>query len=87
MSFRFFSVHSCHRLNTLLLSRVDHTGPGMHTFFVCLWKREKCANRFHVPGWQTENDEEKDGDRTVRPHLRDSYSPACNIIVRDYAAA
>lgn len=40
-------------------SHVDHTGPGMHaTFFVSLWKREKCANRFLefspyvVPKWR-----------------------------------
>jgi len=33
--------------NYFALRRKPHAGPGMHaTFFVSLWKREKCANQF-----------------------------------------
>ena len=36
------------RRGIFALRRRPHAGPGMHvTFFVSLWKREKCAN--HVP--------------------------------------
>ena len=92
VSFRFFlpafttTIERC-----LALPCRPHRSPGMHgTFFVSLWKREKCANRFLTfrdsvvvakkESCREEREREREREREfsyssrVRPHLHDSYS-------------
>lgn len=79
-----------HRGTSILLYNCrPHAGPRMYaTFFVSLWKREKCANKFlvvarrerlrkgggRIEAGKTRDEGEFSCGSRVKLHLRDPYS-------------